>query len=178
MRGRTELLQPANASFESISLGTTPATAGAIRLSNLGFVNARNAANTLDIGLMALDGSDVMALGFAQGTVPSAIHLNYSGGDVDVKILSDDNANHFVSDGDAYNVGAFGFGMSPLGNGLTAYIYVDNPAFTATANQSAAKLWIGNSAALTVPAGTASRAASLRVREPNLTATEIGRAHV
>jgi hypothetical protein len=62
---------------------------------------------------------------------------------------------------------AFGHGSTNTG----AFALFDPGAFTATANTSVGRVRVGNTNAVTVPAGTTAVAASLFVEEPNLTAT-------
>jgi hypothetical protein len=62
---------------------------------------------------------------------------------------------------------AFGHGSTNTG----AFALFDPGAFTATASTSVGRVRVGNTNALTVPAGTTAVAASLFVEEPNLTAT-------
>lgn len=52
---------------EGIALGTTPATAGDIRLPSLGTIRARNAGDSATVTMMTLDANDDIALGDASG---------------------------------------------------------------------------------------------------------------
>lgn len=61
----------------------------------------------------------------------------------------------------------FGHGTGNTG----AFAHFDYVAFTATANTDIGRVRIGNTNALTVPAGTTAVAATLYLEEPNLTAT-------
>lgn len=102
-------------------------------------------------------------------TLNNAVVLNESGGDNDIRIESDTDANHFVSDAGLFGgVGAFAFGA---GVNDKAFISISPPAYTAVADQNVVRVLVNNSSAITVPTGTAPVAATLFVAEPNLVAT-------
>jgi hypothetical protein len=88
-----------------IATGATPAAAGAIRLSNATAINARNAANSADLNVVTVDGSDNLLFGqtgssagtFFYGTTQAGVlvganfglqvlttgtRLGWSGGDI------------------------------------------------------------------------------------------------
>lgn len=97
--------------------------------------------------------------------------FNEAAGDFDFKIEADANANMFTLDAGLFTgVGQLSIGSAAQGT-PTAFTVIDNPAISATANQNFYKLLVDNSAAVTVPAGTAPLVASLAIEEPNITAT-------
>lgn len=57
------------------AFGTTPASAGAVRIPNATNINARNAANGGDIGIALVDGSDNLSLGAGATSVQAAVKL-------------------------------------------------------------------------------------------------------
>jgi len=56
--------------------GTAAAGAGSMRVANAFTMNGRNAANSADIGMVQLDGSNQLNLGGATGTYPAHMLLN------------------------------------------------------------------------------------------------------
>ncbi len=95
--------------------------------------------------------------------------LNESGADIDVRIEGDNNANLVTVDAGLFTgVGAVGIGGAAAN---TSVLLVDPPAMSSAANTNIARLRVGNTAAVTVPAGTTSIAAAVSIEEPNLTAT-------
>jgi hypothetical protein len=95
--------------------------------------------------------------------------FNESGADQDIRIESDTNVNHFISDAGLHSgAGGFGIGGAPS---ASAYWYWNFPALTAGANLNFLKVAVGNAATLTIPAGTADLVTSLFVDEPNIAAT-------
>lgn len=52
----------------TLSVGTTPATAGTVRLPNTGTVQARNAANSADIALLQLTSGNIVQVGASTAT--------------------------------------------------------------------------------------------------------------
>ncbi len=170
--GTTSVVAPLGA------FGTTPATTGTIRIPNNAGIFGRNAANDDDATLLSWTTSNVIQLGASsvnagvdiEATTASSIVLNNAGSDVDVRVESDTNANHFVSDAGIFSgVGGFGFGSTNAGN--NAYLSVDSPALSIPTNQPFARTWLFSSNAVTVPSGTAATFATLAIREPNITAT-------
>lgn len=105
---------------------------------------------------------------------PSAmttIIFNESGEDINFRFETDTNANAIVLDAGLFGgVGQLSIGAAAQAT-ATAFARIDNPATTSVADQPFAKLLIGNAAATTVPAGTTAMVASLRLEEPNITAT-------
>lgn len=87
-------------------------------------------------------------------------------GDADTSITADtdDRIDIRVAGTDSVYIG------HATGN-TGAFVHVDPLAFTATAATDIARLRVGNTNALTVPAGTTAVAAALYLEEPNLTAT-------
>lgn len=134
---------------------------------------------TTDIGLVAEYGNLNLSAG-SGGVARSNINIGYSeivfneaANDVDVRIESDTNTNHFVSDaGLLSGVGGFGFGAAASTDTNTGYVYINPPAFTVASNASYAKLEINNSGAMTVAGATTSAwIAAANFDEPNITAT-------
>ena len=74
-QGQFNFNGPIITSGASLSIGTNPALAGAVRLPNLGDIQFRNAANDGNIAALSVDGSDVLQLGAGVTTVniPAAI---------------------------------------------------------------------------------------------------------
>jgi hypothetical protein len=67
-----------NLYVESISIGTLPATTGAIRLPNNVAMYARNAANSADLPILYYDTSDRLVLGYAgQSVIPYSINQDF-----------------------------------------------------------------------------------------------------
>lgn len=66
------------------------------------------------------------------------------------------------------DAGGIGFGTPASGN---AFFLVDQPATTALANNPFYRNWFSSGNTITVPTGTASIVATLRIDEPNITAT-------
>lgn len=161
------------------TFGTTPATVGDIRLPALSAgIRLRNNANSDNVVLADMTAADIIQFGggtpiaasmyFAAATAGSFV-FNNGQLDVDLRIATDTNANHFVSDAGLFTgVGGFGFGGVAGNNG---YITINPPTMTAVANADFAKLYIVGGAITTIPAGTTAIAASVTIGEPNLTAT-------
>ena len=147
-----------------IQIGTTPATAGAIRIPTDTYLYARNQANDNNIPMIGSPSGNITGLFSIAG---SSIEANANDLDVDFKIRSDTNTSHFVSDAGAFSgVGAFGFG------GLSAtdtFVFINNPAITYASTNPFSKQWIYNSAAITLNTSTSAAVSSLRVSEPNIT---------
>ena len=122
-------------------------------------------AGTLDVtGAATLD-STLSVIG---GSV-----FNENSADVDFRIESNGNANAFVVNGGEYSgVGTVGIGVSTSESSLTAWVGLVGPATTAGANDSFHRMRINaGGGAVTIPSGTAGLVTSLRVDEPNITAT-------
>ena len=95
------------------------------------------------------------------------------------------NGNEFVLDVDAdtsitsdtddridFRIGGTDGMFIGLASGNTgAFLHIDPGAFTATANTDIGLIRVGNTAAVTVPAGTTAVAAGLYIETPNWTAT-------
>lgn len=95
--------------------------------------------------------------------------FNESGADLDYRFEADNNTSLVSFDAGMFTgVGAVGFGSAAVNTGV---VTIDPPAMTAIANTNIARLNIENTAAITVPTGTTSIAASVFIGEPNLTAT-------
>lgn len=95
--------------------------------------------------------------------------FNEQGADIDFRIESDTNSNAFMLDAGLFTgVGAIGIGAAASDR---AFLLVNPPAFTATASTNVAKMYVDNSAAVTIPAGTTAIVAGLWLDEPNITAT-------
>lgn len=104
-------------------------------------------------------------------TVDGVSNFNEAGADVDFRIETDTNSNAFVLDAGIFGgVGQLSIGQAPVAS-PQAFVIIDNPALTATANDNFVKLFIQNTNAVTIPAGTAPLVASLAIDEPNITAT-------
>lgn len=58
-----------------VQIGSSPATAGIIRIPNNALVQARNVANTNNVPLITLDGSDNVIVGGAGGATPGVLAL-------------------------------------------------------------------------------------------------------
>lgn len=84
--------------------------------------------------------------------------------DTSITADSDDRIDVEVAGTDAVQIG-----HDSTNSG--AFLEIDPGAFTAQANTSVGRLRVGNSSAVTVPAGTTAIASSLYLEEPNLTAT-------
>lgn len=150
----------------SVSIGTNPAAAGLVRLSNNDGVVWRNATNTGEAAAFYCDSGNNVTL---DGTAGAGIYLNVSAKDTNVILRSASNNSHFVSDAGAFgNVGAFGFGA--VANGAS-FFAIDPPAIAAAANSNYARVYVGNAGAVTIPVGTAGIVASIYVEEPNVIAT-------
>ena len=100
----------------------------------------------------------------------SAVVINECSGDVDFRVESNNNANALVIDGGTHS----GIGNIGLGGAVSdgAQIIVNHPATTIPSNSNYYKMYIAHSGAMTVSGSTTSAiVASLRVNEPNITAT-------
>lgn len=141
----------------SISMGTTPAATGLIRVpNNSDFLYAKNGA-----------GTDVILMSITSGNL---IKLNGGSADLDLSISSVSNANHFISDAGAFSgVGATGFGR--LVSGSSAYVVIGRPTISQAASTDYFDLNIIPSGAVTIPSGTAALVGSVNIEEPNITAT-------
>lgn len=96
---------------------------------------------------------------------------NEDQGDFDFRVESDTNANAIMLDAGVYGgVGSLGIGAAPAATPIAA-VLIDLPALTAPANTNFATVHIDNTAAKTIPTGTAAVVCALRVDEPNITAT-------
>jgi hypothetical protein len=99
----------------------------------------------------------------------TAFIINDDGGDLDFTVEADGNTNAFDVDAGLFTgKGALGLLTNAV---TTAAVTVDPPATTAAADTDYAKVRLGNTAAVTVPTGTAAVVSSLYVEEPNITAT-------
>mgnify|MGYP001599399497 CR=1 FL=1 len=100
--------------------------------------------------------------GLALGTVGSP-GLQFTG---------DTNTGVYSSGADTIALAGGGIQLLQCTSVPTAAIVNINPAaITATANTDIARLQVGNTSALTIPAGTTADVASVTLQEPNLTAT-------
>lgn len=150
----------------AVTIGTNPATTGAVRLANNTSIIWRNAANSSDDGVIYFTGSNGFQFDATAGTV---FQFNPNMRDIDFTIASDTNANHFVSDAGAFaGAGAFGFGSAVSGGNV--YFAVDSPALTGPNNTSTYRAAFGGSNAVTL-SGTVPVAATLLINEPNLVGT-------
>ena len=158
--------EPLNGVFSSyISVGTNPASAGAIRLANATSIRSRNAANNGDVELMGMDTSNVISFGISGSSLTGFV-FNESGLDADLRIESDTNPNHFVSDAGLFGCGAFCLG-GPASN--YGYIVVDAPAMATVASNTTGcyRFVVANNAPITMSANVG-RIATMVLNEPNI----------
>jgi len=111
-------------------------------------------------------GGDIESLG-------SEIAINETGADVDFRIESDTNANHFVSDAGAFTgVGGYSFGVAfSTGNGRFT---VDSPAYTHgtdTAGANPSRNYFGSAGAITLDTSAFLTTSTMTLAEPNITLT-------
>ena len=99
---------------------------------------------------------------------PTTIVFNEDQKDIDVRVESDTNANfvHFDA-GNFGGAGSIAFGQAADEQG---FVRISPDAYTSAANTSAAHCLI-QATGITVPTGTTPIVASLRVKEPTITAT-------
>lgn len=64
----------------SASIGTTPATAGSVRLATSGSVQARNAGNTANVSMLSTDGSDDLHVG-ATANAATSVYIDVATGE-------------------------------------------------------------------------------------------------
>jgi hypothetical protein len=149
---------------------TNPASAG------FSFANDSNNRVTTGTGSggingeanLTFDGSTLTVSGAA--SLDGAVTINASTADVDFQIGSDTDADAYLMDASAHSgVGGHFWGSGSQGQFYAAF---EPPPWTAPTNGEPAILSIsGGSGSVTVPSGTADWVASLRIAEPNITAT-------
>lgn len=150
----------------AVAIGTTPAASGAVRLANGAEIVYRDQGDTGNVSAVRFTTANILSFGDSASGTFSGIVFNESGADVDIRMESDTNANHFVSDAGARSgVGAFGFGSAANTN---VFLLVDNPAVTTADATSYYKSAILNSAAITVGTGTSAEVVTMRLDEPNI----------
>lgn len=150
----------------AVAIGTTPASSGALRLANGAEIVYRDQGDTGNVSAVRFTTANILSFGdSASGTV-SGIVFNESGADVDIRMESDTNANHFVSDAGAYSgVGAFSFGRTAS---ASRYLIIGRPALTSGATTSWADFQVEPSAAVTL-GGSMAHVNTAVFTEPNIT---------
>jgi len=161
------LVVTGSAAFSFVSVGTNPANEGIGRFGNNTFLQWRNAANGANIPFGGVDSSNQIIIGLNGTSQATAIVFNEDGADMDLRVESDTNDNHIVSNsGQNFGVGAIGLGRAPSDAALndhSVFGYLGNVALTASANFNFFKYYIVDSGTVTIPAGTAPIASTLNI---------------
>jgi hypothetical protein len=141
-----------------------------VNASNLVLIDA-DAAGVSLAGVVGITGLLSLTAGLNLGTAQAidgttSINVNEAGADVDFRIESDTNANHFISDaGLNSGAGAFGFGGAASSG---AFINEDAPALATSGTLSRHRIL--SNAAITVSDGqSATLVTSMQLAEPNIT---------
>lgn len=119
-----------------------------------------NHALFVDAGTSRFDG----AVEFADGSAASPSITNQGDTNTGIHFPQPDQIGFTFNGNDALRIG-HGTGQT------TAFVYTNIAADSSTANTSFGRFRVGNTAAVTVPAGTTGVAATVYLAEPNLTAT-------
>lgn len=77
------IVQPLTVSGASLSIGTTPATTGPVRIPNATVISARNSANSGNVSIVGVDGADAIQFG-GTGVVGITINPGAATNDVNV----------------------------------------------------------------------------------------------
>lgn len=70
----------------TLSVGATPALSGVLRIPNNSEITARNSTNSADVGLLRLDGTNVLYLGTDTG--PGGLNVGIGGGAINLRVAS------------------------------------------------------------------------------------------
>lgn len=98
---------------DALAIGTTPATIGDIRLSNLGTIYARNAANSADVVLVNQDVSNIARFGDLTNTTQSRLQAATDSG-----IIVNGGGNYLVVDATKTStIGALSISVTPATTG-------------------------------------------------------------
>ena len=102
-----------------LSVGATPATTGAIGISNGAFIYARNVANSANLRLLGTDTSNNMLVG--SGTTP--VYIDTTGGTFVGGALSVTGTSTLgVVNGTATTAGSYKFGTSSFSDGIVSIL--------------------------------------------------------